>query len=126
MTRFHFDVCAGYTRGIHSMIIQVVHFMICVIVGILYVDKSDKLKAHYRQTGAYTHGRLLVESWLHTTGWRLFKKHKPISLFSHLQMVSSRFSNAVRGFGVSSPPRLGITEFQGLHEDFSCTWPVSG
>lgn len=85
------------------MIIQVVHCMICVIACILYVDKNDKLKTHYRQKGAYTHDYLLVESRLHTMGWRLFKKHKPISLFSHLQMVSSRFSNAVRGFGFFSP-----------------------
>lgn len=96
----------GIQRGIHSTIIQVVHCMICVIACILYVDKNDKLKTHYRQKGAYTHDYLLVESRLHTMGWRLFKKHKPINLFSHVQMVSSRFSNAVRGFGFF-PPQAG-------------------
>lgn len=51
LTRLHFDACAGCTRGIHSMVIQVVHCMVCVIACILYVDKNDKLKPHYRQEG---------------------------------------------------------------------------
>ena len=118
MARFHFDACAGHTHGIHSMIIQVVHCMICVTVCILYVDKNDKLKTHYRQKGAYTHDCLLVESRLHTMGWRLFKKHKPISLFSHLQMVSSRFSNAERGFGVFFPPGWVSLNFRAFMKPF--------
>ena len=113
---------AGYTRGIHPMMIQAVHFMICVTVCILYVDKNGKLKTHYRQKGDYTHGRLVVESWLHTMGWRLFKKHKSISLFSHLQMVSSRFSNAVRGFGFFFPPGWVSLNFRA----FTKTFPALG